>query len=469
MQEKVEAYCRYHELLKKGSGILVACSGGPDSLALLELMIRFSKRYKLKVAAAHFEHGIRGEDSLADAAFVADYCKKRQIPCFMSAADVPALSREQGISLELMARKLRYEFLEKTLAEQKLDYIAVAHHADDQAETVFMRILRGTGTMGLAAMRPIVPGGHIIRPLLGVTKQEIIAWCRQIGLKPRHDVTNDIPDCTRNKLRLELMPRLKQEFNEDITRGLCQLAAVAAAENDFLEAVVQRYWQDTELIKRTADVKGVCIAQAPFVRLPLAIKRRLLRRFWLALTGSSKDLSFANIELMLSLMEHGRTGSRQELPHKYAVEIVYGFLQGKKISDDSKKAVPLQTAVKIPGRTRFGNIICEAKVLLGSELPVKTQANEYYLVLSKAKNLVFRSRQPGDRMRLAIGHRKIKDILIDAKIARDKRDELPLLVSGSEVLWLVGYRRSSYCTNIDVSKKYVYFKIEKGDGNYHDA
>ena len=468
MQEKVEAYCRYHGLFKEGSGILVACSGGPDSLALLELMIRFSKRYKLKVAAAHFEHGIRGENSLADAAFVAGYCKKRQIPCFMSAADVPALSRKQGLSLELMARKLRYEFLEKTLAEQKLDYIAVAHHADDQAETVFMRVLRGTGTMGLAAMRPLVPGGHIIRPLLGVTKQEIVAWCKQNGLKPRHDATNDIPDCTRNKLRLDLMPRLKQEFNEDITRGLCQLAAVAAAENDFLEAAVQRYWQDTELIRRVADVKGVCIAQTPFVRLPLAIKRRLLRRFWLELTGSSKDLSFANIELLLRLMEHGRTGSRQELPHKYVAEIVYGFLQGKKLIAVSKKAVP-KVAVKIPGRTRWGNITCEAKVLLGQELPAKTLANEFYLELSQAKKLIFRSRQPGDRMHLAFGHRKIKDILIDAKIARDKRDRVPLLVSGSEVLWLVGYRRSSYCANIDVSKKYVYLKIEKEEVNCHDA
>ena len=129
----------------------------------------------------------------------------------------------------------------------------------------------------------------------------------------------------------------------------------------------------------------------------------------------------------------------------------------------------MQTAVKIPGRTFWGNMICEAKVLLGSELPAKTQANEFYLALSQAKELVFRSREPGDRIHLAFGHRKIKDILIDAKIARDKRDRVPLLVSGSEVLWLVGYRRSSYCANIDVSKKYVYLKIEKGEVNYHDA
>ena len=154
MLEKVERFCQVNQLLPKGAGVLVACSGGPDSLALLEVLWRLRGRYQLRVAAAHFEHGIRGEASEADARFVQDFCARQGIPCYLGAADVPLAASRSGQSLEQAARTLRYAFLEETRRSCGLELLATAHHADDQAETVLMRILRGTGTAGLAAMRP---------------------------------------------------------------------------------------------------------------------------------------------------------------------------------------------------------------------------------------------------------------------------------------------------------------------------
>ena len=172
MMEQVERFCVEQGLLQSGLRIVAACSGGADSLAMLEILWRLREKYCLRILAAHFEHGIRGEESRADARFVRDYCLRRGIPFEGGESGVPRAAERMGLSLETAARKLRYEFLEKVRRCRGYDVLAVAHHADDQAETVLMRILRGTGTRGLSAMRPRSGcDGRIIRPLLGVTKR----------------------------------------------------------------------------------------------------------------------------------------------------------------------------------------------------------------------------------------------------------------------------------------------------------
>ena len=141
MREKVEQFCNRYKLLPDGSRILVACSGGADSMALLDILRKLAHRHQWQIFAAHYEHGIRGDDSLADAAFVADFCRMHRIPCFVEHGQVPQAARESGQTLEQAARTLRYAFLQRICRQQKFDYMATAHHADDQAETVMMRIL----------------------------------------------------------------------------------------------------------------------------------------------------------------------------------------------------------------------------------------------------------------------------------------------------------------------------------------
>ncbi len=458
--EKVEKFCQQHNLLPEGAGILVACSGGADSLALLLVLWQLRERYRLRVVAAHYEHGIRGRESQEDAAFVQSFCRRHGIPFRLGHGDVPAHAAEKGVSLETAARKLRYAFLENTRQELKLEFLAVAHHADDQAETVLMRIFRGTGPAGLAAMRPKSgEDGHILRPFLGVTKPEIRQWCAQMHLSPREDSTNQQLDCTRNLLRLRTFPALQREYNPELPKALCQLAEIAAAESDYIQDQVDAVWKSP-----LVDLQnGAALLVERFAELPLALQRGVVRKFWHCLTGSGSDLSFVQVEEVRRLCMENRTGSRLELPGGWLVRIAYGRLRGQS-KDSMRQAeqlppVPLQ----IPGRTVWGSYVCEAGWL--EALPDSTGPFEYYFCPEAlAEPIVIRHREAGDVIQLPSGRKKLKRLLIDDKIPQEERGRLPLLAAGHEILWVVGHRRSTLCLvdkDTTVKKKFLYLKIQR--------
>lgn len=439
MRERVAAFCEKHDLLPRGAKILVACSGGADSLALLEILWRLASRHDWQVFAAHYEHGIRGEESLADAAFVAEFCRLRHIPCFVEHGRAVEAAQENSQTLEQAARDLRYAFLERICREQGLAYIATAHHADDQAETVLMRILRGTGVKGLGAMRPRSGARiHIVRPLLGVTKAEVLAYCQAQGLDYRQDATNFVADCTRNRLRLELLPRLSQEYNPEIRRSLCQLAEVAAETADFLQGEVSRYWQDERYV-RQAD--SVLCQQAVAVLHP-ALQRGLIRRQWEQVTGSGLDLSYQQTEFLRQLLLQGQTSNRQELSHGYVARVSYGYLTIERPDSGQSAALP-ETALLIPGVTEWGKYRVMA-VWQAYEPQQKTLPHELYLNTANfSEPLVLRSRRPGDFIELPGGCKKLKKLMIDDKIPKEERESFPLLAAGGEIIWMMGRRRSA--------------------------
>lgn len=310
--KRTARYCEEEGLISPGMGVLVACSGGADSLSLLDILVRLSRlsRYDFHVEAAHFEHGIRRENgaSLADARFVEEFCQQRQIPCWVGHGDVPARAAAQGLSLETAAREMRYGFLEEVRKERGLEVIATAHQADDQAETVLMRLLRGTGVEGLSAMRPRGRGRlPLIRPLLFATRREIEEYCAARGLEPRQDATNAETDCTRNRLRLVTLPQLAAEYNPRLSQALCQLAAISADETDFIARQAEAVWPGL--------VAGRRLLVMPFRQLHPVLQRVALRRFWQLCTGSGKDLPFAHVERLRSVLLRGHAGSQQELPH----------------------------------------------------------------------------------------------------------------------------------------------------------
>ena len=473
MLEKVERFCQANQLLPKGAGILVACSGGPDSLALLEILWRLRVRYQLRIAAAHFEHGIRGEASASDARFVQEFCAQQGIPAYIGAADVPAAARRSGESLEQAARTLRYAFLEETRRVHGLDLLAVAHHADDQAETVLMRILRGTGTAGLAAMRPRSGAdGHIIRPFLGVTKREIQSWCEQEKLQPRLDATNELPDCTRNRLRLQLLPQLEREYNPELARGLCQLAEVAADEADYLEQQVTACWQDSRYVRLAPEL---ALSQSGLKSLHPALQRLMIRRFWLGISGSGKDLGFVHAELIRQQLLTGTTGSRQQLPGGFTTQLAYGWLTGGRGAETgtpspAEPASPVRP-LRIPGDTHLGTACVTARLLEASARPVHTDSSEFLMdPAGLSGSLVLRYRQPGDWIYLPSGRKKLKELFIDDKIPREARAHWPLLAVGNEILWVIGKRRTSHFPvnqNI-LNKKILYLTLEKREEINHD-
>lgn len=477
-----------HIDLPKGAGVLVACSGGPDSLALLDILAGLQARLGIKLWAAHFEHGIRGEASRADAAFVEDFCRQRGIPCYMGMADVPGEAARSGESLETAARRLRYGFLRQVTGElsrvercvsveiaenvstksakensketSKEDregsqrsraaapvFIATAHHMDDQAETLLMHLLRGSGLQGLGGIRP--RQGDVIRPLLFARKADLTYYCEIQGLAPRHDATNDEADCLRNKIRLELLPLLQREYNPQLVQGLCRLAELARGDEDFLAEQTEKAWR--QLVISVSD--GLMCGGSRLLALPVALQRRLLQRMAGEISGST--LPFNQVEALRELAQKGRTGTALNLSGQLLGRFSYKnlYIMKKNIpfseNDDTIHIVGVspENAVyplQIPGVALLPDgrkITAE----LSDRRPDRADISDGLTIYGDwdecSGPLVARHRLPGDRVSVGTGTKKLKDFLIDAKIPREARDSLWLVADEAGILWLPGVRR----------------------------
>lgn len=310
--------CATEKIFDGVGKVLIAVSGGADSLALAELMINSRRRFNLELCIAHFEHGLRGQASLDDAAFVQRYAEERGIKFTGSNGDVKAFATEQKISVETAARILRYEFLSKVRRDLNCDAIALAHHADDQAETILMRLLRGTTSTGLSAMKFRTRSddyGLLIRPLLRFRKVELETFCRRRNLSPRLDVTNFELDATRNKIRLELIPTL-EKFNPALVETLCRLAEVTAEESDYIAAQADKIFPQV--------VRDNSIVRAEFLKLHLALQRAVIKKFIAQVTGSAKDFGFVHFEGVRKVLLNGLAGV--ELPKNFRADLRHGKL-----------------------------------------------------------------------------------------------------------------------------------------------
>ena len=245
LQRRVASALGKHEL--RGKRLLVAVSGGPDSLALLHALWQLRDEHELRLYGAHLNHGLRGAESDADAEFTADTFKRLEIPFTLDSADVAAYRTQHKLSLEDAARQVRYAFLSVAAAEHAADAITLGHTADDQAETVLMHIIRGSGLDGLRGMQTLdtrhIAGkpATLFRPLLGARRSETQAYCRALGLSPRIDASNQSPEFLRNHIRMELVPLLEQT-NPSIHAALLRLAANATQDSDYIRAKADEVW-----------------------------------------------------------------------------------------------------------------------------------------------------------------------------------------------------------------------------------
>ncbi|MBQ3433828.1 MAG: tRNA lysidine(34) synthetase TilS, partial [Selenomonadaceae bacterium] len=293
---------------------LIAVSGGVDSLALAELRIDSRRRFGLELCIGHFEHGLRGQESIDDAAFVKAFAEERGIKFIGGRGDVKAYAAAEKISVETAARNLRYEFLSK----QNFDAIALAHHADDQAETILMRLLRGATSAGLSAMKFRTFSkdyGLLIRPLLRFRKVELETFCRERKLSPRLDATNFELDATRNRIRLELIPTLER-FNPALVATLCRLAEVTAEEADFIDEQAEKIFP--------AVVRDNSIVRAEFLKLHSALQRVVIKKFLAQVAGSAKDFGFVHFEGVRRVLINGLRGV--ELPKNLRANLTKGKL-----------------------------------------------------------------------------------------------------------------------------------------------
>jgi tRNA(Ile)-lysidine synthase len=309
MVEQVRAFCDQYTLLPNGSTIMVAVSGGPDSLCLLHLLQQIASQRQLWLHVAHLDHQLR-PDSADDAKFVEQIAAEWQIPVSVAGADVATIAGARRQGIEETARELRSSFLLETALRIGATAIALGHTADDQAETVLLRLLRGAGPSGLAAMRPKRPTNQpdiaVIRPLLESTRAEVEAYCREQQLTPRHDSSNESPIFTRNRVRGYIIPLLKT-YNPSIVATLGRTARVCAEEDELLSALTAQSW--TELAQ--VDNNSVSFDRQRWSALHPALQRRLIRKA-AEITGAKAELGAKHIDAILAAIAAQRR--RVQLP-----------------------------------------------------------------------------------------------------------------------------------------------------------
>jgi tRNA(Ile)-lysidine synthase len=436
--QKVAKTIAKYGMLARGDGVLVAVSGGPDSVALLHVLSNLKSDLALRLEVAHIEHGIRGAGSRDDARFVAALADRLSIPFHIKELGLRAVAaaHRKG-NLEALAREGRYRFLTDTARERGLGKIATGHTLDDQAETVLMRLFRGSGRSGLGAMAPVSRRGAalLIRPLIESSREEIEAYLAEAGLEYRTDPTNFDPALLRNWLRLEMMPRLKEKIDPAVAVRLARLADIARGEDEELNRLARE--------RMAGMIEGDIVLRGALLAEPEAMRRRIVRLWIEQARGGLKSIGFDHIEAILDLIATGPPQGRVAIPGGLDVVRRYEELAIERRS--RRHAVTYSYTIDSGGSLYVpeAGLTIATAVKPTVRLP-ETLFEAIFDMAALPEKLTIRNFRPGDRFQplgLA-GHKKIKDLFIDRKVPMEVRRTLPLLVAGDEILWIPGYGRS---------------------------
>ena len=406
-------------------GLLVGISGGSDSVALLHILRRLKYDGMLtNLSAAHMHHGIRGQYADDDAEYVRTLCGNWGIPLYEERADAIALSKAEDMTLEEAARTARYSFLRRAKQSCGAAYVVTAHHRDDQAETILLHLLRGAGLAGLCGMQ--VCSDDILRPLLTTSRDEILAYIAQQQLKYCTDESNMEACCLRNRIRLELLPLIKRDYNPSISETISRMAELLSEDEALLHVQAE-----TALDKARVTDGGYSCSE--LAELPMALKSRAIR-IALERKGALYDMQRGGINSVCALLQ-AHTGARMELPCKMEARISYGVLY---IGPCQSSPEPFEIPFSWPGETITPGGRFIARVV--DRMRTDEKSDVAYVDAEKmSSDMVVRRRRPGDRFFPlgAPGGRKLKEYLIDKKVPRTER-EIPLLASGGDVLFFPG-------------------------------
>jgi tRNA(Ile)-lysidine synthase len=481
--ERIRKTIQQYDLLSPGETVVVGVSGGPDSLCLLHALRRLRGEYDLTLHVAHLHHGLRGADADADADYVRALAGDWGLACTVERADVSSLAREHRLAVEEAARRARYSFLSRVARTIGAGTIAVGHNADDQAETVFMHWLRGSGLAGLRGMLPRtslsdyrllatsgaehpVPGLSLIRPLLEVSRAEIEAYCDFYSLEPRFDRSNLDTTYFRNWLRHVVFPLL-QGHNPSVQEVIRRSAQVIADDYALLRTLLEETWPqivlEESLPSLAAPAEGgeggprIVFDLAAWRALPTSLQRSSLREAIHLLRRSLRNINFVHVEDALLVARDGTSGSQATLPRGLMLTVGYHRLLiaeagASEPLPDRPLLVPTNApvGVRLPGVTPLpgSEWALEAQIVARRDLPRDWTANTdpwraFLDAQSVGGNLSLRTRRPGDRFQpLGMGGRAVKlaDFLTNRKVSPPLRDRLPLLVSEGKILWVCGQR-----------------------------
>ncbi len=447
-----KGFIRKEKLFSKNASLLVAVSGGPDSVCLLNLIFLLSGPWSLRLAVAHFEHGLRGEESLRDAGFVQEICACNRIPFFLERADIRALARKKDMGLQEAARQARYSFLKRTAREQGLGLIATGHTRDDQAEEIVFRLARGAGPGGLAGIRIRREDG-VIRPLLFCRKEKILEYLARYDISFVHDSSNQSLKYTRNRVRKVVLPVMEKEINPAAVDSIYKVGRIMAEENQAMETLAHQAYE--QVSKGEGRSGGVFLDRIALSAFPRAVRRRVYRKAMAEAGLLPARIGFDHLEKMDELSCSSRPVALYSLPEGYFVlrnyglvavvsEIPPGFRKSGRVDEGFSLTVEEPGRFPLPagaGEVVIEEVSCNA---FGLETGGFFPRPVFVSLRETAFPFRLTFRRKGDRfMPLGQKHRvRLKKFLINRHVPRFMRDILPVLRKGEEITAVCGVETS---------------------------
>lgn len=450
--QTVEETIITYGMLKPKDSVVIGVSGGPDSVALLYSLFLIAPRYSLKLGVAHLNHCLRQNDSDKDAQFVEVLAKKHDLPCYTHKEDVRKYRIENKLSAEEAARRVRYSFLNNVADSMQYNKIAVGHHSDDNAELILMNLFRGSGKQGLSGIPP-VRDRMIIRPLIKVSRSEIMEFIVQNKLEYISDASNTDTKYFRNRVRHDLIPLLKTAYNPKISETLNRLSSIIRSEEEWIDDVVHPFFEEAVL-----DVQEnyIILSVTMLNQYHPALQRRIIRMTIAGIKGDLRRIRFVNINSVIGLLGKSSAYGKADLPDCIRVQrnqdALYVFKEKRKLCGISKKFNQSETFT-FEYQVEKPDFLCIREIgatIKFTEMPMEKVSNYRYTGQhisffdkdSLSFPMVVRNFRPGDTFRPlgAGGTQKLKKFFIDKKVPRSERIRCPLLLSRGKIIWVVGHR-----------------------------
>jgi tRNA(Ile)-lysidine synthase len=463
MESRFKDFIEKNNLLDNCKSLLLAVSGGPDSLAMLNLFCEFSKVFNIKIAVAHLDHMFR-EKSAFEADFVESFAQKKGVKFFCKSENLPELIKKQNISVEAASRKVRFNFFREIMNKYNYDLLALAHHRDDQAETVLLNLFRGSGLQGLSGIQPKLrlEELRVIHPMLCFNKKEILNYCQKHKLKPCFDSSNDENIYSRNIIRNKIFPIVENKINKKAREVIARSSNIIAAENEFIEQLTIEKYKD--IIKEETNSK-IIIDFNKFKNIDQVLQRRIYRVIYNKLNNNLDDLYLDHILEIEKLIGDDQTGRGIDIASGIRVEISYSnliFFKKEILKEDSdikNIEIKIDKNIQLDKNRSLNSVIINNKEFSFVNDPQRAAFDFDKLNLP----LKIRKRKPGDKfIPLGMkGHKKVKDILIDKKVPKYLRENVPVIVDAEDdIVWLAPYRISDKYKITEKTNKVLILRLK---------